>query len=379
MSAGVIEKNPARTSPRAISESRRWMELALELAEAGRGLTAPNPYVGAVLVKDGRVVGKGYHKRAGGPHAEILALKEAGRSARGATLYVTLEPCCHVGRTGPCVDEIIRAGVAEVYYGIIDPNPQVNGKGARKLSRAGVKTHRGLLRRSCERLNEIYLNRFRGERPFVILKTAQTLDGRIATSSGHSRWISSPESLKLAHRLRAEVDAVVVGAATAEADNPQLTVRRVKGSNPYRVIISTSGRVSPELKLFAENNDRKTILATAARNLNGLADVQGLTVWNVRKRGKRLDLADFLEKAHQFGVNSLLVEGGGRLATSMLAQGLVDKHIVVIAPMTLGEGVNAVGDLGALRIDDAIRYSDVSFERLGPDLVFTGYPVRKGR
>lgn len=351
------------------------MREALELAQRGRGLTAPNPYVGALVVKNGRVVGSGFHKRAGRPHAEALALRDAGSAARGATMYVTLEPCCHVGRTGPCTDRIIQAGVREVRFGMIDPNPLVNGGGARRLRRAGLAVTGGILRDECATLNEIYLNRFRRQRPFVILKTAQTLDGRIATASGHSQWISSPNTLKLAHRLRAEVDGVVVGAATAEADDPQLTVRRVKGQNPYRIVLSTRGDVRPSLRLFTDNRDSKTVLVTAAPSLSAqLERTPGLIVWTVRKRGRRIDLEDFLNTAHAFGINSLLVEGGGRLATTLLAQGLVDKHIVALAPLTLGAGIDAVGALGAAKIDDAIHYDRVQFEQMGPDMVFSGYP-----
>lgn len=354
------------------------MKRALELAELGQGLTRPNPLVGAVIVRRGKIVGEGYHRRAGGRHAEVVALRSAAKQARGATMYVTLEPCSHQGRTAPCVEALITAGIAEVCYAIVDPNPLVNGAGARRLRAAGVRVSRGLMGKEAERLNEIYLNRYRGSRPFVILKTAQTLDGRIACANGHSQWISGVQSRRMAHRLRAEVDAVVVGSVTANLDDPQLTVRLVKGANPYRIVLTSSGRLNPKLRLLTDNKDRRTILATAARDLpKSVRDCDGLIVWSIEKAGEGLLLTDFLEKAWGFGIHSLLVEGGAQLATSFLRAGLVDKHIVSVAPRILGAGINAISDLGALRVDDAIGYDRVQFSPLGVDMVFSGYPQNR--
>ncbi len=354
---------------------QRFMGRALELAELGRGLTAPNPYVGAVIVKKGKVVGEGFHRKAGSRHAEIAALKQAGTKARGATLYVTLEPCCHTGRTGPCTEAIISAGITEVFYAAKDPNPKVNGKGAKALRQAGIVVHAGPMRAEAESLNEIYLNRFHGDRPFVILKTAQTLDGRIACANGRSQWISSSKSLQLAHRLRAEVDAVVLGSRAVELDNPQLTVRRVKGANPYRIILSTDANLSPKLRLISENRDRKTIIATSKQNLpEKLRNEAGLISWTVKKDTSGLNLVDFLIKARGFGINSILVEGGGQLATSFLKAGLVDKHVIIIAPLTLGAGIEAIGDLTSKDIGEAITYKQSRFTPIGQDILFSGYP-----
>ncbi len=216
------------------------MKMALALAWKGQGKTSPNPMVGAVVVKSGEVVGRGYHHKAGQAHAEVLALRNAAERARGATLYVNLEPCCHFGRTRPCTDAIIEAGIKRVVYSIKDPNPVVNGCGARKLRAAGMEVTSGVGEKEATHLNEIYLKFISTGCPFVILKTAQSLDGRIATITGDSKWISGPEALKFAHRLRAECDAVAIGAGTVKADNPQLTVRLVKGRNPYRIIIVTA-------------------------------------------------------------------------------------------------------------------------------------------
>ncbi len=369
----IAKKNTAKT------DHTQFMRRALELAERGRGLTAPNPNVGAVVVRKGIIVGEGYHKKAGSRHAEIAALKQAGPKARGATLYVTLEPCCHTGRTGPCTTAIIEAGLKETIFAAKDPNPLVNGQGAKTLRRAGLSVKSGLLREEAEALNEIYINRFRRKRPFVILKSAQTLDGRIACANGYSQWISGTSSLELAHRLRAEVDAVVLGARAVELDNPALTVRHVKGANPYRIVLSTNANLSPKLKLFTDNQDRKTILVTCKSRLpKSFSQTNGLTWWQVERQsksqGEHLNLEDFLAKAWDFGINSILVEGGGRLATDFLKLGLVDKHIVIIAPLTLGAGIEAVGDLHSQKITDAISYDRSSFSAIGSDMMFSGYP-----
>jgi diaminohydroxyphosphoribosylaminopyrimidine deaminase / 5-amino-6-(5-phosphoribosylamino)uracil reductase len=357
------------------SLSKEWMRRALELAERGRGLTAPNPYVGAVIVRKGKVVGEGSHQKAGGRHAEIAALKQAGGRARGATMYVTLEPCCHTGRTGPCTDAIVAAGIVEVFYAMKDPNPLVNGKGAKAMRGDGLSVKTGPMRAEAEILNEIYLNRFKGKRPFVILKTAQTLDGRIACANGRSQWISGTQSLQLAHRLRAEVDAVVVGARAAEVDDPQLTVRHVKGGDPYRIVLSTNALLSPGLRLMVSNQDRKTIIATSRTNLpEALRNSRGLISWTVKRVGSQLDLTDFLAQAWGFGINSILVEGGSRLATGFLSSGLVDKHVIIIAPLTLGTGIDAVGDLDSQDINEAITYKRQVFAPIGKDVMFSGYP-----
>ncbi|MEW5796602.1 MAG: bifunctional diaminohydroxyphosphoribosylaminopyrimidine deaminase/5-amino-6-(5-phosphoribosylamino)uracil reductase RibD, partial [Candidatus Zixiibacteriota bacterium] len=243
------------------------MQRALDLAAKARGWTSPNPMVGAVIVKNGRIVAEGYHHRAGLDHAEVVALKKAGTRAKGATVYVTLEPCAHVGCTGPCANALIRAGVARVIYSSVDPNPLVSGKGHKKLRKAGIAVERGLLRREAEKLNEAYFAFHRNGRPFVTLKMAQTIDGRIATATGDSQWISSPASLKLAHRLRAENDAVMVGMGTVRADNPALTVRLVKGKNPYRLIVGGRDPVPKSRRIFASNEDLRTVLAAPAKTI----------------------------------------------------------------------------------------------------------------
>jgi len=337
--------------------------------------------VGAVIVKNGNVVSEAYHRCVGQDHAERAAIKKAGPKAQGATLFVNLEPCCHIGRTGPCTEAIIKAGIGRVVFCVRDPDPRVNGKGARLLRKAGVTVESGLLKRQGVLLNESYFGYHKNKRPFVILKMAQTLDGRIATVTGDSKWISGPQSLKLAHRLRAEVDAVVVGMGTIRKDNPTLTVRLVKGKNPYRVVLSRSLNFPRQCRLLDNNGDCKTIIATNPEATERFSRTKrsrpGLIYWSLQTGSDGLlDLHDFITKAREFGFHSLLVEGGGTLATSFLKAGLVDKYIIVMAPLVLGSGVSAVGDIRARELADAISFDSFSFQRSGADNIFTGYPKR---
>ncbi len=337
--------------------------------------------VGAVIVKKGKIVSEGYHRRVGEAHAEQAALKKAGQNAAGATLFVNLEPCCHTGRTGPCTEAIIKAEIKRVVYSVKDPNPQVNGKGAKILKRAGVIVESGLLKKEALLLNDSYFGYHKNKRPFIILKTAQTLDGKIATITGDSNWISGPRSLKLAHRLRAEVDAVVVGMGTVRKDNPALTVRLAKGENPYRIVLSGSLEFPPRCRLLDNNSDYKTIVASTTKAIEKFSRTKrgrhSLIYWSLRTDNDGLlDLHDFVTKADDFGFHSLLIEGGGRVATSFLKAGLVDKYIAIIAPLLLGSGVCAVGDIAVRRLTDAISFDRYSFQKNGTDNLFIGYPKK---
>jgi diaminohydroxyphosphoribosylaminopyrimidine deaminase/5-amino-6-(5-phosphoribosylamino)uracil reductase len=356
-----------------------FMTRALELAAKGRGRTSPNPMVGAVIVKSGRIIAEGYHRRVGSSHAEIAALKAAGHKARGGTMYVTLEPCCHVGRTGPCCDAIIEAGIKRVVYAVTDPDPRVSGRGGRRLKSAGVLVSSGVLRDEAEQFNEYYLNSQRLGRPFVVLKLAQSMDGKIATKSGDSRWISSNESRKLVHRLRAEIDAVVIGAGTARTDDPRLTVRQVKGRNPYRIVVAGRQPIPRSLRLLSQMKDHKTIVAipTASRRDTKSARLEksDVTIWNVRaERDGTVSPHDLVQRAHAFGFRSLLVEGGSRLATSFLRSRLVDKVIMFTAPILVGDGVSALGSIGVGKMADAVSFRQYAVTSLGRDWVFVGYP-----
>ncbi|MBD3401870.1 bifunctional diaminohydroxyphosphoribosylaminopyrimidine deaminase/5-amino-6-(5-phosphoribosylamino)uracil reductase RibD [candidate division GN15 bacterium] len=358
------------------------MDRALGLAAKGRGRTSPNPMVGAVLVKDGEIVGEGYHRRAGEDHAEIVALKAAGERARGATLYVTLEPCCHTGRTGPCTDAVIAAGVSRVVYAMRDPDSRVHGRGAKKLRAAGVAVTAGIGGDAARRLNEAYLSYHKLGRPFVTLKTAQSLDGRVATRTGESQWITGKQARVFAHELRAGHDGVVVGMGTVRTDNPSLTVRHVKGRNPYRIVVTSSMRFPNNCTLLEKNQDYRTVVASGQKKIAAYAKRAGdnhLTYWTVRnRRTGRIDLHDLLEQAGTFGLRSLLVEGGATLATEFLREGLVDKVVVISAPALIGAGIDAIGDLKVRSLDHAIRLTDTTVEQRGNDIIVTGYPRKVG-
>lgn len=364
----------------ADSADNRFMLRALELATKGRGMTYPNPLVGAVLVKRGRVIAEGYHRKVGGDHAEIVALKAARGSAKGATLFVTLEPCCHTGRTGPCTDAIIKAGISTVVVAALDPDVRVNGRGVKQLRKAGINVRIGVCKREALDLNEAYHHHQRTGLPFVILKLAQSLDGRIATASGDSKWISCEQSRAYVHRLRSEVGAVVVGGETARKDNPELTVRLVKGLNPHRIVVSRSLNLDSDSKLLSNNSDKKTIVASTEHAIAGFIakpNHPDLIYWSVKEDSRLgLDIGDLIAKAGQYGFRSLLVEGGSRLATSFLDQGLVDKVVCVIAPKFIGKGLNSIGQLGIREIKNAIQFDRRDFVACGEDLIFVGYPKR---
>ncbi|MFH1373174.1 MAG: bifunctional diaminohydroxyphosphoribosylaminopyrimidine deaminase/5-amino-6-(5-phosphoribosylamino)uracil reductase RibD [bacterium] len=360
-----------------------YMRRALSLAQRGKGRTSPNPTVGAVVVRRGVIVGEGYHRGPGRDHAERVALRKAGAKAQGGTLYVNLEPCCHTGRTGPCTETIVQAGIFRVVYSVRDSDRRVMGKGARQLQRAGVRVERGLLKQAAVALNEGYFHYHRYGRPLVILKMAQTLDGRIATVGGDSKWISGKESLRLAHRLRAEADAVMVGMGTVRNDNPALTVRRVRGENPYRIILSASLRFPRRCGLLDDIDDGKTIVAANRRLLQKSAITNrcrraNLIWWGLSAdRNGLVDLHELLAHCGEFGMRSLLVEGGNRLATSFLKAGLVDKCVLITAPIVVGDGISAVGDMGVKKLAEAVAFERCSFEKCGRDYVFVGYPKRK--
>jgi diaminohydroxyphosphoribosylaminopyrimidine deaminase/5-amino-6-(5-phosphoribosylamino)uracil reductase len=363
----------------ATKADRQYMARALELAAKGRGKTSPNPMVGAIVVNRGKVIGEGYHQALGKAHAEVVALKKAGSKARGATLYVTLEPCCHTGRTGPCTDVILAAGISRVVYASKDPDPRVSGKGAATLRRSGIEVVNGVLKKETTKLNEGYFAFHQLGRPFIIAKTAQTLDGKIATSSGQSKWITGRESRRFAHRLRSEVDAVIIGSTTVTKDDPELTVRLVRGSNPYRIILSANLSFPMDSRLITVNDDYKTIIATStssARRLTRKKISRTPIIWSLRlDQSGLVDPADFVERAADFGLRSLLIEGGGKVIGSFLRAGLIDKLLVFTAPKVLGGGIDAITDLGIRQLDRAVKLERMQVETSGGDLIISGYPA----
>ncbi|MCD6336540.1 MAG: bifunctional diaminohydroxyphosphoribosylaminopyrimidine deaminase/5-amino-6-(5-phosphoribosylamino)uracil reductase RibD [Candidatus Latescibacteria bacterium] len=352
-----------------MTEDEHFMKRALWLSERARGQTSPNPLVGAVLVRDGRVVGEGYHRRAGESHAEVVALDRAGDLAQGATLYVSLEPCCHYGRTPPCVDRIIERGVSEVVCALIDPDPRVSGRGIEKLREAGIEARLGVLEEAARKTNEVYLKYITTGMPFVTLKLAQSLDGRIATSSGDSKWITGERARRFVHRLRSQVDAVMVGVETVIQDDPQLNVRWVKGKHPLKIVLDSRLRIPMAAQVFG---GERTILATTERSSEEKRRLieKGAQVWILPEQDGHVDLTEVMRKAGREGITSILIEGGSKVATSAIKAGVVDKLLIFIAPKLIGAGTDAVGDLGIARIEEAIELEDVKLRKIGEDVLY---------
>lgn len=357
----------------------KYMKRALTLARKGIGRTSPNPAVGCVIVKDGRIVGEGWHKRAGTPHAEVHALAMAGDAGRGADVYVTLEPCCHTGRTSPCSDALIRAGVRRVVAGSPDPNPLVSGGGLEALRLAGIETVCGVLEEECRAINRPFLKHVASGHPYVTYKCAMTLDGKIATVTGESRWISCEESRRYVHRLRARCDAVMVGVDTIIADNPQLTVRHVKGRDPLRVIIDSNLRTPTTVEILSGPLARKTIIATTETNprIHRRYQQSGADVLLCRRLDGRVDLHDLWGKLGARGIQSILLEGGSRLAGEALMQGLIDECIFFFAPKVIGsDGFSSFAITGVTRMESALPFTDLEVRRVGSDLLVTARPEK---
>jgi len=349
--------------------------MALALARRGAGRVSPNPMVGAVVVSPGgEVLAKGYHRRYGGLHAEREALKRLDWNAPGATLYVNLEPCCHHGKTPPCTDAILEAGVRRVVVGMVDPNPLVAGKGISILRKAGVEVATGVLEDESRHLNRAFVHFVTTGMPWVLVKWAQSLDGRIATAYGDSHWISCESSLKFAHSLRAEADAVMVGRETVERDDCQLTVRLVKGENPLRVVVDSQLTLSAGSRVFSP--DAKTLLYTLSRDHERVSAFRERGVEVVCLRGEsRVPLGQVLRDLGQRGIANLLVEGGGDIFTSLLKQCLANEAAVVVAPVILGKGREAVRDLGIARVAHGVSVSQAETRRLGTDMLVRGVLV----
>lgn len=361
------------------NEEERFMLRAIRLAEGGRGFVSPNPLVGALVVSDGDILGEGYHQRLGGDHAEVVALRNAGRKARGATLYVTLEPCAHQGRTPPCVDRIIRDGVRKVVMAMVDPNPLVNGFGKRKLEESGIETLIGPYGELARRQNESYVKFMSEGMPFVTLKMALSIDGKSATRSGDSRWITSEESRRDVHRLRLQSDAIMVGIGTVLSDDPELTARfGYTGRQPVRVIVDSMARTPLESKVV-KDKEARTIIATT----KGAPDFRkealrksGVEVV-VTGEGPRVDLRVLLELLAEKKITSVMVEGGAELAHSIWAEGLADKLALYISPKVIG-GREAPGCIGGIGVEKVRESGKVRIEEiylLGEDLKIVSYPL----
>jgi len=349
----------------------RFMRRALALARKGEGSVSPNPLVGAVIVREDRIIAEGFHHCCGENHAEIDAIRNATETIAGATFYITLEPCNHYGRTPPCVEALIAHRPGRVVVGAVDPNPLVSGKGVETLRQSGIETEVGVLEEACRESNRVFFKYIRTGLPYVTLKFAQTLDGRVAAASGHSRWISSPPSLRFAHRLRAVHDAILVGAGTILIDNPELTCRLVRGRDPLRIVVDSGLRLPPDANIFS---DGKRTVAVATRRAPAenrrLLEKKGIEVLEIGEDpAGRVDLHALLTLLGKREISSLLVEGGATVATSFLKENLADRLIVILAPKIIGEGINAVGGLGIRRMDNALGFSFQRVTRRGADLI----------
>ncbi|NPV91392.1 MAG: bifunctional diaminohydroxyphosphoribosylaminopyrimidine deaminase/5-amino-6-(5-phosphoribosylamino)uracil reductase RibD [Firmicutes bacterium] len=357
------------------------MKRALALAARAAGRTSPNPMVGAVVVRGGRIVGEGYHQKAGTPHAEVHAMRRAGDKARGATLYVTLEPCSHYGRTPPCCEAVIDAGIKRVVAAMVDPNPQVAGRGLAALAEAGIAVEAGLMEDAARDLNEVFIKHITTGRPFVVMKSAVSLDGKTATSSGHSFWVTGEAAREKVHRMRDRYDAVMVGIGTVLVDDPRLTTRLPDGEagrDAIRVVVDSRLRLPPESKVINPDSTAPLLVATTERSprerrdeLTGL----GAEVLVLPEDDGRVAIGALMDALGQRGITSVLLEGGAALNASALEAGVVDKLVVFVAPKLVG-GANAPGMIagaGRERMDQAWDLRRMSLTRVGEDYMFTGY------
>jgi diaminohydroxyphosphoribosylaminopyrimidine deaminase/5-amino-6-(5-phosphoribosylamino)uracil reductase len=348
------------------------MEIALKLAEKGRGLTSPNPMVGCLIVKRGKIVGKGFHKKAGTEHAEVLAIQDAGKKTENATLYVTLEPCSHWGRTPPCTEKIAESGIREVIIAMKDPNPLVDG--FRELKFRGIKTKIGILENEAKKLNEMWIKYMKTKKPFVILKIAMSADGRIATKSGDSKYITSKEARTYVHQLRSEVDAVMVGLNTVVRDDPRLTPRLVEGKDPLKIVVDSELKIPKNSQLLKE--PKKLIVATT--NKASKKDVErlqqmGVRVITIASIKGMVDVKELIKQLGKHEVTSIMLEGGSQLNSSMINAGLVDKVVIFTAPKLIGNGIGPIGNLGIEKVNKAIPIKNPQCMRIGTDLMIEGY------
>lgn len=363
-----------------MNEHEQYMRQALALAEKGRGWTSPNPMVGAVVVKDGQVVGRGYHQRAGGPHAEVHAIDDAGEQARGATIYVTLEPCNHFGRTPPCTRKIVDVGIRRVVVAMTDPNPGVEGGGNRYLQGRGIEVITGVCEKEARTLNEAFTTWITTGRPFVILKCAATLDGRIATRTGDSRWVTGPASRRHVHQIRHAVDGILVGVETVKNDDPSLTTRLKgeTGSDPTRIILDTHLSMPATARMLHQASEAPTWVACgpdAPESRRSALEAAGARVIAAAVKNGRIDLSALMEQIGRMGIGSLLIEGGGRVIGSALAAGIVDKLCLFYAPKLLGgdDGIPMCRGTGPERMQDSIAVHELEVFRFDGDVMLQGY------
>lgn len=354
-----------------------FMKKAIELAKKGVGKVNPNPLVGAIIVKNGLVIGEGYHKKYGEAHAEVNAFKSLKEDPSGATMYVTLEPCSHYGKTPPCVDMIIKNKINKVIIGMIDPNPLVAGDGIKKLIAAGIEVKAGVLEEECKKLNEIFIKYITTKKPYVILKAAMSMDGKIATKTGESKWISCEESRLQVHELRNKISGIMVGINTVITDNPELTCRIQNGNNPVRIIVDSSLKVPLDSKVL-KNKDGKTIIATTKKA--DLKKIQTLLEANIKvliikEKNGHVDLNDLMIKLGKLNIDSILLEGGAILNYCALEEKIVDKVMMYIAPKIIGgkKSKTPIDGNGIDRLNDAFILNNTNASIVGEDILLEGY------
>ena len=352
-----------------------YIQLTIEIAKKGEGSVSPNPLVGCVIIKDNRIIGAGYHQKFGEEHAEINAINSSAESLEGSTLYVNLEPCSHFGKTPPCVDRIIKEKIKRVVIGTLDINPLVSGNGVRALKKAGIEVKVGILEKECIELNKFFFKFITSKLPYVTLKAAQTLDGMIADKNNYSEWISSSESRKYVHWLRARYDAVLIGSETARIDNPKLTVRMVEGRNPYRVVLDSSLKLKSDLNLFKINSDNKTIVITSEKNKSKLKKINqleklGVKVLFVKSDAQgRMQLKSVLKEIAKLQISSILVEGGSKIYSSFLKQKLFDDIFLFVSPKILGNGLKIFSELKSNKLSDSAKLNIRRTQKIGDDLL----------
>ncbi len=363
-----------------MTKDEKYMQLALDLAASAKGNTNPNPLVGAVLVKDGVIVGTGLHRKAGEPHAEVHAFRMAGEHAKGATLYVTLEPCSHYGKTPPCANLVKESAVSRVVVAMQDPNPAVAGRGIQLLRDAGIEVEVGVLEAQARRLNERFIHNMLTKRPFILAKYAMTLDGKIAAHTGHSKWVTGEAAREDVHRIRHEVDGILVGVGTVLADNPSLTTRLKEqyGKNPVRIIMDSSLRTPAHANVLCVEEAKTIIVCSENADPQKITafEEKGVTVLPVQHNSEGLVIDDMLEKLYQYGITDILVEGGSTINASFLQQGAINKYMIYIAPKILGGrlSLTPIAGQNPASMDEALDVEFASFEQVGQDLRIIAYP-----
>jgi len=362
-----------------MEEEQKYLRRAITLARKGLGWVNPNPLVGAVIVKNGHIIGEGYHAYYGAPHAEVNAIENATESVKGATLYVTMEPCSHQGKTPPCTDPIIRKGIRKVVVGMKDPNPLVNGKGLEILIDAGIEVRVGIEEPAVLKMNEQFVRYIKTGRPFCTLKTAMTLDGKIATVKNASKWISCEDSRKYVHELRQQNSAVMVGINTVLYDDPLLNTRRIrkKSKDPLKIIVDSSGKIPLEARVLKTNPQLAIVAATDKINMKKKQDLErlGAQVLICPQKEEKVDLNFLMFLLGKMGIDSILLEGGSTIAFSALINGIVDKVVSFIAPKIIGgaDAPSPVGGTGLPLMEDAIGVDDWNYRKIGSDILIEGY------